>query len=69
MFGWTFDVDHLKSVVPGWVTMKPLTAACRIFCGVSLWLQARIGFESGSPGTPGAGRLAVAAEEAAPGGG
>lgn len=61
MYGWAFDVAQIKSVVPGLVTMKPLTAACFILCGASLWLRARTGNESERPGAPRARRLAVAA--------
>jgi hypothetical protein len=30
LVGWLFDLDVLKGVVPGWVTMNPLTAMCFI---------------------------------------
>lgn len=36
LIGWTFDVEVLKSVFPGVVTMKANTALCFVFLGVSL---------------------------------
>ncbi len=36
--GWIKDITVLKSVLPGWVTMKVNTAICLIFGGASLWL-------------------------------
>jgi PAS domain S-box-containing protein len=37
--GWTFDVEALKSVLPGLVTMKANTAFGLLFAGLSLRLQ------------------------------
>jgi PAS domain S-box-containing protein len=38
LLGWAFHIDHLKSVVPGFVTMKANTALGLAFSGTSLWL-------------------------------
>jgi PAS domain S-box-containing protein len=38
LFGWAFHIEHLKSVVPGLVTMKANTALGLAFSGTSLWL-------------------------------
>jgi PAS domain S-box-containing protein len=46
MFGWLLDVPLLKSVVPGFATMKPLTAACFMAAGLALRLQRRNGPET-----------------------
>lgn len=35
--GWTFNLEALKRIVPGLVSMNPLTAACFILCGGALW--------------------------------
>ena len=37
----SFDIAVLKSILPGWVSMKANTAACFILIGVALWLIAR----------------------------
>lgn len=39
--GWAFDIAVLKSILPGWVSMKANTAVCFILIGISLWLTAR----------------------------
>jgi CheY-like chemotaxis protein/nitrogen-specific signal transduction histidine kinase len=36
--GWALNIELLKSVLPGYVTMKANTALCFVFCGVSLLL-------------------------------
>lgn len=36
--GWLLDIPALKSILPRFVTMKPNTAFCFLFCGVALWL-------------------------------
>ncbi len=36
--GWSFDIDTLKRVFPGFVAMNPLTAACLILSAVAVWL-------------------------------
>jgi PAS domain S-box-containing protein len=41
LVGWTFDIATLKSVLPGWVTMKANTAVGFILTGIALWLTAR----------------------------
>ncbi|HXM99994.1 MAG TPA: ATP-binding protein [Candidatus Dormibacteraeota bacterium] len=38
LFGWAFHIEHLKSVVPGLVTMKANTALGLALSGTSLWL-------------------------------
>ena len=35
--GWMFDIQTLKSVLPGLITMKPLTATAFVLCGFALW--------------------------------
>jgi PAS domain S-box-containing protein len=39
--GWAFDVEALKSALPGLAQMKPNTAACSVLSGASLWVLAR----------------------------
>jgi PAS domain S-box-containing protein len=39
LFGWRFDIEALKSVVPAFVAMNPMTALALAFSGLSLWLQ------------------------------
>jgi hypothetical protein len=38
--GWAFDLTALKSVVPGWRTMAPLTAVALVVSGMALWVAA-----------------------------
>src|SRR5271154_1971893 len=38
LYGWAFQVEILKSIVPGFVTMKVNTAAGLAFSAMSLWL-------------------------------
>src|SRR5689334_16121676 len=38
LLGWITDVDVLKSVVPGFISMLPTTAVCFLAAGYSLWL-------------------------------
>ncbi|MBI5397383.1 MAG: PAS domain S-box protein [Verrucomicrobia bacterium] len=38
LVGWTFDHPMLKSLLPGWVSMKANTALAFVLAGVSLWL-------------------------------
>jgi PAS domain S-box-containing protein len=40
--GWGFDITHLKSVLPGLVSMKANAAVCFILAGVSLWHITRV---------------------------
>src|SRR5689334_19349208 len=39
--GWLFDVAILKSLIPGWATMKSNTAVLFILSGILLWMQNR----------------------------
>ena len=41
MIGWVFNIGFLKSISPGWVTMKYTTAFAFILCGVSLYFMAK----------------------------
>ncbi len=36
--GWSFDVDFLKRIIPGYVFMNPATAVGFILAGLSLWM-------------------------------
>ena len=38
MFGWTLDIQSLKSILPIWVTMKFSTALCFALSGVVLFV-------------------------------
>ena len=38
LIGWSFDLEPLKRVVPGFVAMNPLTAIAFIFSGCALAL-------------------------------
>lgn len=40
LLGWTLDIPILKSLLPGYETMKPVTAICFVLCGLSLALHA-----------------------------
>ncbi|MDO8786911.1 MAG: PAS domain S-box protein [Sulfuritalea sp.] len=42
LVGWAFDIALLKSILPGWVSMKANTAACFILIGIALWLTTRL---------------------------
>jgi hypothetical protein len=39
LVGWALDIQVLKSVVPGWVTIKIITAACFVMSGALLYLM------------------------------
>lgn len=45
VLGWIFNIGILKSILPGWVTMKFNTAVCFVLSGIILYLIA-ISFES-----------------------
>jgi two-component system cell cycle sensor histidine kinase/response regulator CckA len=53
ILGWVFDLDVLKSIVPGMVSMNPLTAITFILAGTSLALS----LESSSAKSPRASSL------------
>lgn len=40
MVGWIFDISILKSILPGWVTMKFSTALCFFLSGITLYFIA-----------------------------
>ena len=42
LVGWAFDIALLKSILPGWVSMKANTAACFVLIGIALWLSSRL---------------------------
>ncbi|MBA2269066.1 MAG: PAS domain S-box protein [Chthoniobacterales bacterium] len=46
LVGWTFDVEILKSLLPGFLAMNPVTALAFILAGASLWL---LSAEGGDP--------------------
>jgi signal transduction histidine kinase len=37
LYGWTFDIEILKSLRPGWLPMTPVTALCLFLLGVALF--------------------------------
>ena len=39
LLGWTFGIAALKSLLPGLVTMKPLTALGLLLAAAALWLS------------------------------
>ncbi len=38
LIGWTFGIEGLKTVLPGYVSMKANTAFCFVFEGTALWV-------------------------------
>jgi PAS domain S-box-containing protein len=42
LVGWAFDIALLKSILPGWVSMKANTAVCFILTGIALCLTSRL---------------------------
>jgi PAS domain S-box-containing protein len=38
LIGWVLDIAALRSVAPGWASMKVNTALCFLLIGISLWL-------------------------------
>lgn len=49
--GWALDIAALKSVLPGWVSMKPSTAVAFILAGLGLLLASRERAEVRSQGS------------------
>ena len=42
LMGWLFDIETLKSIIPGMIAMNPGgTAVAFLLAGVSLWIQSR----------------------------
>jgi hypothetical protein len=41
LVGWAFDIGALKSILPGWVSMKPNTALAFVLIGIALRFAAR----------------------------
>lgn len=39
LVGWLWDLDTMKRVLPGHVSMNPVTALCFILAALSLWMQ------------------------------
>jgi PAS domain S-box-containing protein len=54
LVGWLFDLEYLKSVIPGLVSMKANTAIGFILAGLSLWLLRTEAFRSASHSVNGA---------------
>jgi signal transduction histidine kinase len=57
--GWLFGIEALEAIVPGYATMKPVTALAFVLSGVSLW-----GYKvtpGGAPRPPWLGRLSAVA--------
>jgi signal transduction histidine kinase/CheY-like chemotaxis protein len=63
LFGWMADVVWLKSVIPGYIAMNPLTAICFVLTGAALYLSC-----GEAPGSRNATALAAAALVASIGG-
>lgn len=45
--GWFFDIGVLKSILPGWVTMKFITAAAFIFSGIAIYFMGEQVYKKG----------------------
>jgi signal transduction histidine kinase/CheY-like chemotaxis protein len=41
--GWLTGTVALVRILPAWAPMKPYTALCFVFCGLSLWIQCKSG--------------------------
>src|SRR5689334_15355506 len=39
--GWRFDVSVMRSMLPGWISMNPMSALCFLLCSVWLWILRR----------------------------
>ncbi len=39
LFGWSFNIEPLKRILPTLVAMNPMTAVCFIFLSISLWMS------------------------------
>jgi two-component system sensor histidine kinase/response regulator len=44
LMGWTFDIDFLKRIIPGYVFMNPTTAVAFVLSSIALWLVQDAGF-------------------------
>ncbi|MEJ1959709.1 MAG: PAS domain S-box protein [Nitrosomonadales bacterium] len=42
LVGWAFDITALKSIQPGWITMKANSAVCFILIGIALLFASRL---------------------------
>jgi hypothetical protein len=61
LLGWQAELDRLKRIVPGLVSMNPLTAVAFMLAGTSLWLLRRPPGPDGPRAARRVGQLAAAA--------
>jgi hypothetical protein len=38
LVGWSFEIDFLKRIIPGYVFMNPTTAVAFVLSSIALWL-------------------------------